>query len=702
MKKVLSVMLSLVMAITSLTMATSVFAAEAKTVKVEFSVYDGGVFTMEPAVISVSSDLSDKFESAVGYNDKGDEPTVYDAVIAAHIRMFGEDFMDYAPIKYSSGMLNQSFGESTTALGYRINGAMDSGDGNYYNLESALKDNDSVEYMFYQDASFYSDKYTRFDKRNETIKLGESVTLTLNVETYDENWNTVVLPAADMDITVDGELVGKTDANGQFTFTPDSLGTFGISAQGQYSDDNDDYEIFAPYCTVDVTSEINEYAKKQEAAAAKSVFGAQESFTVDSSFDFLTLIRSGYDVSEYTKGYVESVKNNLDANGGKIVSSSTGKENLGLYGAVLLILDELDYVTTDFYSYNIDKAFAEADIEEARPHQYHYKYAIEAAEPTRAKAIINDLISNYYTLGKGMENWGFSCDNACHFLIAIAPYVNDYSEYAEDAEAVIKSYLLEDGAFCDPVWSNNANGNSTALSMAAFASVGELDTAFDYYTLLSTNFEKGAGEFTFTKGGDADSFATKDALFSLYYFRGQTYDESYGAGKHLFEVKSTAPATCTKEGSKHLICKICGEAKDEAIAKLAHTAVTDKAVAPTFKKAGKTAGAHCSVCGAIITPQKAVKKLGAAKLSKVKKGKKAFTATWKKVSGVDGYQIQYSVKKNMKKAKTKKVKGAAKKKLTVKKLKAKKTYYVRIRAYKKINGKVQYSKWSKVKKVKVK
>ena len=38
---------------------------------------------------------------------------------------------------------------------------------------------------------------------------------------------------------------------------------------------------------------------------------------------------------------------------------------------------------------------------------------------------------------------------------------------------------------------------------------------------------------------------------------------------------------------------------------------------------------------------------------------------------------------------------------TVTKLKKKKTYYAKVRAYKMVNGKTYYSKWSTVKKVKV-
>ena len=126
------------------------------------------------------------------------------------------------------------------------------------------------------------------------------------------------------------------------------------------------------------------------------------------------------------------------------------------------------------------------------------------------------------------------------------------------------------------------------------------------------------------------------------------------------------------------------------------------AIPATFKKSGMTVGYYCPLCGDIISPQTKIEKLGAAKLSKVTAAKNSFKAAWKKVNDVDGYQIQYSLKKNMKSSKTKTVKGANKKGVTVKKLKKGKKYYVRIRAYKTINGKKQYSNWSAKKTVKVK
>lgn len=95
-----------------------------------------------------------------------------------------------------------------------------------------------------------------------------------------------------------------------------------------------------------------------------------------------------------------------------------------------------------------------------------------------------------------------------------------------------------------------------------------------------------------------------------------------------------------------------------------------------------------------------VKSLSKVSSLKLKAKKKAFTASWKKVKNATKYQIQYAVsKKKVEKAKKKSV---TKTSVTIKGLKKKKTYYVRVRAYTK-NGKTTvYGKWSSVKKIKIK
>ena len=97
------------------------------------------------------------------------------------------------------------------------------------------------------------------------------------------------------------------------------------------------------------------------------------------------------------------------------------------------------------------------------------------------------------------------------------------------------------------------------------------------------------------------------------------------------------------------------------------------------------------------------KKPSTVKVEKVTKGTKSFKVTWKKKTGVSGYQVQYATDKKFKK--NKKTVTIAKKNATsktIKKLKSNKTYYVRVRTYNIVNGKKVYSSWSKVKAVKTK
>lgn len=90
-------------------------------------------------------------------------------------------------------------------------------------------------------------------------------------------------------------------------------------------------------------------------------------------------------------------------------------------------------------------------------------------------------------------------------------------------------------------------------------------------------------------------------------------------------------------------------------------------------------------------------------LSSVKnlKGKK-MQIKWKKNTAGQGYQIQYSTSSKF--AKGNKTATISKNKTTsytASKLTKNKTYYVRIRTYKKVSGKTYYSGWSSVKKVKI-
>ena len=83
---------------------------------------------------------------------------------------------------------------------------------------------------------------------------------------------------------------------------------------------------------------------------------------------------------------------------------------------------------------------------------------------------------------------------------------------------------------------------------------------------------------------------------------------------------------------------------------------------------------------------------------KLKSGKKKAIVKYNKVSGASGYKIYRSTKKSKG---YKLIKTTKSRSYTNKKLKSKKTYYYKVRAYKKVGKKTVYSSYSSIKKVKV-
>ena len=81
---------------------------------------------------------------------------------------------------------------------------------------------------------------------------------------------------------------------------------------------------------------------------------------------------------------------------------------------------------------------------------------------------------------------------------------------------------------------------------------------------------------------------------------------------------------------------------------------------------------------------------------------KAFAVKWTKDLNVDGYQIKYSTKSDFSGGKSVYVKKNTTVSKTFTGLTAKKTYYVKVRSYKTVNGTKYYSSWSSAKKVKTK
>lgn len=182
----------------------------------------------------------------------------------------------------------------------------------------------------------------------------------------------------------------------------------------------------------------------------------------------------------------------------------------------------------------------------------------------------------------------------------------------------------------------------------------------------------------------------------------ESYIDKYvEAQGHEYE-ESKKNATCTESGYILKVCRHCGSEIKEIINATGHN-YEKIIIAPTVNQGGYTLQ-RCKKCKACfivqqtkpLQPEQITKNNVTTKIKKLQAKKKSLKITWKKTKKISGYEIQISGKRNFKRV-MKKTAGMTKGKITFKKLKAGKKYYVRVRTYKIIEGKKLYSGWSKIK-----
>ena len=195
----------------------------------------------------------------------------------------------------------------------------------------------------------------------------------------------------------------------------------------------------------------------------------------------------------------------------------------------------------------------------------------------------------------------------------------------------------------------------------------------------------------------------------LYYSDELTLaDEDYNEKSEKVGHVKAVNATCTAagnieywtKGGRYFIDAYCTAeitGQETVIAPLGHSWVVTASTLDHDSYA-------CSRCGAATTASRVVTDRPKVTIRKPAKAKASITVKWKKLSKkkrskVSGIEIQYSRTKDFSSAYkvTKAGKKATSKK--IKKLARKKTYYVRIRTYKWINGRKHVSAWSSVKKI---
>lgn len=276
-----------------------------------------------------------------------------------------------------------------------------------------------------------------------------------------------------------------------------------------------------------VKASSKESVKKEINATACYVSGEISGYTADNAVDYYYLVNTSEKANAFYDGFLKSIKANLDSNGGKIVTAYG--ENISSYAAVIGIIDAMGDDPTDVNSVNLAEIFENLGNKEVSS-PYFYNIIIPVAAKYCGEAFVKSLcdsfIENYYTMGSGMDYWGYGCDNTAMFLSAISQSGLDcYNAYIDDAAKVLDTYKTEGGYCYNPEYGTAPNVNSTALALMAKCeyytykgvvndNMAELS---DLYNSLLTF--KGETNGSFTYDGAESTYSAADALKGLaaYY-----------------------------------------------------------------------------------------------------------------------------------------------------------------------------------------
>ncbi len=296
-------------------------------------------------------------------------------------------------------------------------------------------------------------------------------------------------------------------------------------------------------------------------------------------------------------------------------------------------------------------------------------------------------------------------------MMGFAFEISYNSEYVKPV-SVNTSNLTSDGTFNDSI------GSQTYVNPMRVVFAGTKAIGSDG-TLFTVKFQ---------------TFKIGDSQIKITSINEDTYDSSYNqmtvstgvinvncACIHQY-TKSSVASTCTVSGKDVYTCVICGDTYTQYYPMLSHNfgdnspsclvcgisnpnyvAPTQPTTQPATQPTSPVPQPTQPATAAPTTAQISVSKPKSTSVKKVTGSKKTVAVTWSKVSGVNGYEVQVATDKKFKKdKKTVTVKKQKTTKTTIKKLKAKKKYNLRVRTYKVSNGKKVYSAWSKVKTVNTK
>ncbi|MBQ6380672.1 MAG: hypothetical protein IJJ41_03600 [Clostridia bacterium] len=289
-------------------------------------------------------------------------------------------------------------------------------------------------------------------------------------------------------------------------------------------------------------SEKTDEIKARIEAARDFLYGEKTEFTADESYDFMLYLDAGGDGAKYKDAYVQSVKDAFDA--GKMTTA----DKIALAGLCLeeLGVETIPFELNDGSTVDLRDKMVELGVSVDSPYNYLYIQFFASNEDYLQQ--VQDALKANYTAGKGYDYYGFGTDNTANF----AAMINEKA-LKDDAAAVVEKAKVDKGYYYLEEYGTDANGNSTASVLYMYARLCDLDyngndttDADAAYKLLTENFALENGAFSYELGGEANNYATRDALKAMIYYLSacEAAEMSEDTTEPASE-ETTAPATGT-------------------------------------------------------------------------------------------------------------------------------------------------------------
>lgn len=259
-KRFIALLLSLAM-IFSVSVADGEISADTKatndTITVTLRVEDSNRTLVPPTSITLDKDTVAAINNT--FNASVETPVLETAhVTAAHA--LAKYISDQS--KTPASDLTFSYGNPATIPGqdtldssyfwsFRVNNTslvMEDGFTQYNFTSCPVQDGDSIVVFrqYYNSATSESSSYSYFDKESYETGVNEKVSVTLKKESFDENWNTVAVPAASQDVLIANTSgpgpvpaiawVTTTDKNGTVDLSFDKAGTYVLLSSSANAD----------------------------------------------------------------------------------------------------------------------------------------------------------------------------------------------------------------------------------------------------------------------------------------------------------------------------------------------------------------------------------------------------------------------------------------------------------------------------------